>query len=380
MDSELAVYDRSMLPPVFGMNNPGSLCYANSLLQALATCTSLIAGAGTNPACSETGKEFMRFAAVCRALADCNAIMTGSTGADTVVAADKARRARQYLADTAARITDAIRTDLATRRAGHPYVFAAGGQQSSSEFLVVLLDMIEGLPVDDTYIANLVDMPTKNIARVMDTLTVNWATRLFQHRTRRRVRCGACQRITSDTVTSEIIFQLFSSMPSTGWVDALMTDISVIDQYKCERCAAATHNKCARCGASRLASATMADLRMPRQTRCACGAVAPPPSIRVSTLCMVPEILVCAFNIYTTRTDRFVPTTIQIPALPPAAPHTYRLVARVDHFGSLSGGHYVAAVERQDGVYDISDSSVSRSAQTEVQATKDTYLVFFHRT
>ena len=93
---------------------------------------------------------------------------------------------------------------------------------------------------------------------------------------------------------------------------------------------------------------------------------------------MVPEILVCLFNLYADgqpRASRYFPMRIPFPGI--TGGHlVYRLTAQVEQFGVRAGGHYIARGLRADGkVYEFDDHAVAPSA---LGPTANVYMVFYH--
>jgi hypothetical protein len=95
---------------------------------------------------------------------------------------------------------------------------------------------------------------------------------------------------------------------------------------------------------------------------------------------MVPEVVICMFNLYDGRgggrRPRYFPERFDLPALG-GGRLDFRLVGQIEHAGSEAGGHYWARVLRAGGVYCVNDASASPSA---FAPTADTCMVVYHYT
>jgi ubiquitin C-terminal hydrolase len=93
---------------------------------------------------------------------------------------------------------------------------------------------------------------------------------------------------------------------------------------------------------------------------------------------MIPEIIVCSFNIYArngvARTPRYFPLTLEFPATS-GGTMMYKLVGQIEHSGSLAGGHYWARGLRKNGVFRLNDTSTAPST---FETTSGTYIVAYH--
>jgi len=323
----MEAYDPAAAPPAFGLNNTGVICYFNSFLQALAGCTSFTA-------------EVLRAkqSYLCRTA-------TGAAVAD-FVAAYTAVPQRADLATRSAAVLHALVADLAVRR---PAVAFGAGQESASEALVHLLDMME--PPDTA------DSPI---------------TRLFRHRFRCEVHCRGCKKVVSSEKDHAVHFTLFEmdglkTPPTTveSFSRAVRRQVSRTEDYRCPSC------PCAACGTAAAGEgAACAACGVPRR---------PAAAIREYNLTMIPEIVFCMFNLYVgyggARRARFFPPRLEFPGRGDDILF-YELVGQIEHSGSLSGGHYWARGRRAGGaVHVLNDGAVSPGAFI---PTVNTYVVVYH--
>jgi ubiquitin C-terminal hydrolase len=313
-------YDPSYTPPEFGLNNTGVICYLNSFLQVLASCTALTKAVLQN-------EEYLSRTA------------TGAAVFSFV------RGYHQNLTPNiefrSAQVLTALVTDLRARR---PNVKFGGGQESASEALVLILDMMEPA----TAAAAVAAGPVHSIESPI--------TRLFLHRFRCDTYCCVCRKSVSKEIDHAVNFNLFHidqlkvqpNSPKT-FSQAICRQISATEDYKCAACAP--------------------------------SAAAPnPAAYRVYNLTMVPEIIVCVFNLYVgfggVRQARYIPDRLEFPAVENGRVLRFRLVGQVEHAGSLSGGHYWArALRAHDQVFLLNDRSVTPAS---FASTPNTYMVFYH--
>ena len=299
-------YDERLAPAPFGLNNTGAICYFNGLLQALAGCTALTRAVLADPA-------YLR------------RTVTGTALLAFVEA--YSRGASNNIAHHSAAIQQALVADLTARR---PHVHFGSGQESASEALVHLLDMLE-LPGEAPGSGQL--------------------TRLFLHRFRCDLRCRACGAISStatDHAVNSNLFHIDQMAVPPGADVARFTAAVCFQASELDTGAASGPTPCAKCGAALQ---------------------------RVYYLTMAPEIILCMFNLYGPRPLREFPPQLCIPALGGGG-LDYRLVGQVEHAGTLAGGHYWARGLRAGGrVYLFNDASVAAS---EFAATPSTYIVAYH--
>lgn len=208
-------------------------------------------------------------------------------------------------------------------RANRPDFTFGASQEASTEGLVLLLDMLTppGAPEDQT-------------------------ARLFTHRYLCIQYCPACKRrIGEERIDTGIHvftthFARLRHQPATPKEFSEALRLYIMDN----------DIPCPQCGARFLQ--------------------------RICQLVRAPEIFVCLFNIYDhPRRQHYVPPTLEFPALG-GGTMFYRLVALVDHSGSLDGGHYTARALRQGGPYELNSSAPPVPAQ--LAATPNTYMAFYH--
>jgi hypothetical protein len=185
-------------------------------------------------------------------------------------------------------------------------------------------------------------------------------TALFRHRYRIIQYCGSCRTIIPDSSMkneSNVHLELFDydqrvNKPSTpAEFSKMLREIySSASDYLCPNCK-----------------------------------VKVPTLHRVHQLVLVPEILICVFQIYTsprTGPAKYVPTSLQFAHGDESL--VYSQVGQVEHSGSLHGGHYNAIVKRRGSddvcssptIVAVDDAATPRVAA--FAATNNTYLVLYH--
>lgn len=349
-------YDASYAPASFGLNNTGAICYLNSFLQTLAGCTSLTRAILQNAdylGQTRTGKAMLAYF---RAFAD-------DRGAKAPPAQDIA-----YLS---AGVLSALVADLAVRR---PHVRFGNGQESASEALVHILDMMEPPSLAPEEEAALIAAEVRGDGP--DALPAIHSaespiTRLFLHRFRCDLHCRKCKKVVSKETDYAVNFNLFHfdrlrTQPATleEFSKAVRLQVSATEDYKCDECFKAKKSEAAARGedpAKVVADKTTA--------------------FRVYNLTMVPEIIFCHFNLYVgyggVRRLRYFPDRLEFPAVD-GGKLVFRLVGQIEHAGSLAGGHYWArGLRAGDRVHLLNDTGVSPTA---FAPTPNTYIVAYHYT
>lgn len=282
---------RGELPWPFGLANVGSICYFNSLLQALVSCPPLL---------RDAPRELSAEGAtpVSRALAQFVQEASGPQGPPP---------------EASARMLQVLVAELRRRR---PRTRYGQGQESASEGLVLLLEMLD----DGSSLPAARFAPPGGGTR---TARASPLVGLFVHRYRYRQRCEACGAESEPPPCDPgVIVHLKGPAPAAG-----------------EKTPAGFAGRLLQTGPELLAG-----------FRCAlCGAVGR--CVRAGRLTRAPEILAVAFDHYTAegraRADRYFPASFVLPRGGTEPAFRYRCVAQVDHTGGLAGGHYVARAFRR---------------------------------
>jgi hypothetical protein len=342
----MEAYDPALAPRAFGFRNTGAICYLNSFLQVLLGCTPFTRAVLANAAYmgrTRTG------AAVLRLVRAAQAEGAGAAGAAAGAAAGPAP-----LEALSAELLGALVADLKARA---PHVVFGGGQESASEALILLLDMMEA-PEEKAEKENAVKEKAEKAAPGAGGLPARTLaspiTRLFLHRVRSATYCrapgcaGAPAALpVSRDVDHAVNFNLFREVIPGGagereaaeaFARALHSQDSRAAGYLCPRCKGRGE------------------------------------ALRRSTLAMAPEILFCMFNLYGDRPERAVPERFALPGAD-GGRLGYRLVGQVEHAGTCAGGHYGARALRAGGVFVLNDTGVSPGAF--LARTRDTYIAVY---
>lgn len=315
-------YDPSLVPRPFGLQNTGAICYLNSFLQSLAGCSAFVRAVTQN-------REYMM------------ATKTGAAMYQFITSMDDPDMVRNL----SARVLHALVQDLRVRR---PNTHFGGGQESASEALVLILEMIE-VPGEPKVISD-----------------------LFNHRFRCDLMCMTCKQLVSKNTEFAVNFNMFHldeyvKYPDTveDFSNAIRKQLSTVSDYKCPKC------PCLRCGS------------LPVDEKCP-NCKTPSPTVtakRLHTLTRVPEIMFCMFNIYRRHTKHYFPPRLEFPSKEGNKLH-YMLIGQIEHSGTLSGGHYWArGLRKKDpytnqlGAFVMNDSSTAPSV---LEPTDGTYIVVYN--
>ena len=257
---------------------------------------------------------------------DLNKSLTGRTFIQTVRTAMSNNQSEQ--ATSSSKLLSALITDLEEKIGKTNF---GKMQESASEGLVWLLDMMEN--------------PESSIHPI---------TKLFRNRYCVEFFCKNCNDIVSVQEDTGISLNLFfyDNWPggitnSATFSDAIRVHLSFTDKsYRCPRCKLTVEG------------------------------------IRRHSMLRSPEILVCLFNQYADKKLRYFPETFRIPGNKNNLLQ-YRLVAQVEHSGSLGGGHYVCRALRKSAnntqtAFLFNDGSFSEIPKLE--PTAGTYMIFYQLT
>jgi ubiquitin C-terminal hydrolase len=83
------------------------------------------------------------------------------------------------------------------------------------------------------------------------------------------------------------------------------------------------------------------------------------------------DIVVCVFNQYHQKKKYNFPTALDLGRIDKKK---YKLVAQIEHFGSMAGGHYTARCLRANGVFNFNDNSYLSSR---FEPTEYTYMIVY---
>jgi hypothetical protein len=337
----MEAYDGNCVPAAFGLHNTGAICYLNAFLQVLAGCPAFSRGVLRNAG-------YLRGSAT-------GAAMVGYVSAYLADGGRAAQPPAPGIEAQSAAVLRALVDDLAARR---PHVHFGGGQESASEALVHILDMMEPprAPRGPSLAVESAESPI---------------TGLFLHRYSCGLHCRGCKNIVSAaTLDHAVSFNLFHidqmrDPPATAadFAKALCQQDSTTEGFRCPEC------PCPGCGARPVDGACPS-----------CKTQAHPvDAVRRYTLTMVPEIIFCTFNLYVeyggARRPRYFPDRLEFPTHG-GGRLLYRLVGQIEHSGSLSGGHYWARGLRADGrVAVLNDASVATGA---FGPSPDTYIIAYN--
>lgn len=313
---DLRSFEPGFVPAPFGCRNLGATCHFNALFQALISNPSVVRTAFEN-------RDYLSRTGVGRAFYNC----MWRVARPAVQKEVEPPFSIVDFVDLAPHLFDALRDELRSRRPGIRYGFS---QESASEGLVLLLDMLDA------------PLPEGEAPRE------NPIARLFYHRYEATVYCGGCTAKVSAMLDVAVQFALFEEGPRPldpgGFGEALRAYSTELGDYRCERC-------------GRVGTAT-----------------------RHYQLRMVPEVLVCLFNLYGVprrrpREHPGFPQRLDLPGIG-GGRLVFGQTAQVEHSGGLSGGHYVARGIRGDGkVYAFNDEQI---AAAHFESVPEVYMVFYH--
>lgn len=296
---DLIPFNPDRIPNAFGLINTGVICYFNSVMQTLLTCTAF-----TDILCSN------------------NYPQTRLGNAFHLILTKEVEFNHQI-------ILKLLLMDIKERRPNTPFGY---GQESASETLLLLIEMIE--PPD---------------------VKIGSISRLFMSKIRYQIYCKTCKKIVSTQMDYSLNF--FHATPNNGaaaasnngaaaaasdFAHALTHQKTEISDYQCDSCKTTTE------------------------------------AIRISDLARIPNILFCMFNIYDGPTVHHFPEFLEFNSLV-GKKIKFRLISQIEHSGSLNSGHYWARCLRKSengiSVKLLNDSNVHDSFFTQ---SPETYIVVYH--
>lgn len=348
-------YNGELAPIPIGLNNTGVICYLNSFLQTLASCTAFIETVRAN-------KEYLHKTKTGIAIYKFVATIT--------------RNPSPPYSEISSEVLMALVADLRERRPNDRF---GGGQESASETLTFLLEMMEppadmlvtgnqaGGDFTDTAGSDFTDSSGNDSPVTIKHEISN----LFTNRFRCELHCKKCKAVVSTTTENSVNFNLFHidrSPPKTSeeFSKAIRFHSSITEDYTCEKC------PCWNCGGK-----VVEKRGGPAIWQCeSCEAVQKKcTAIRLYKLSLIPEIVFCMFNAYKNKVERYFPEEFRISSTD-GGYMVYKLVGQIEHAGGLSGGHYWARGLRSGGnVFMLNDTGVT---QSEFKNTANTYIVAYN--
>lgn len=341
------------LPTPAGLHNLGANCYYNALLQALAACTQFTRAVVSH-------RAYMIQTATGRALYNyCRAVHQSAMGPEPV----DPRHSTLVL--------QALQSDLRVRGQGK---FFGAGQNSASEALVFLLEMVEPPSAVAARPSGCEGAVCEVDAAATTGQSSNPIAEVFRLRVRDQVvckRCAASARrppdatpamkpgVVSMKLDTQYQYPFFHYdeystaadpiVTPEQFVAALKVHVSPVDDYKCELCAAA-------------------------------GEPVPAPGTiyRAYELRLVSPVLVVLFNQYAGHRRRYFPLQFRLKGNGEWL--VYRLAAQVEHSGGLHSGHYWAtALRRSTAGGDPAPATCNDMSCTpgRLGPTPNTYCLFY---
>jgi uncharacterized UBP type Zn finger protein len=101
--------------------------------------------------------------------------------------------------------------------------------------------------------------------------------------------------------------------------------------------------------------------------------------IKEDMLVRAHDIIMCVFNQYGPKKCFYYPEYLEFPSKNnPDTAVRYKLIARINHYGSMSGGHYTADALRSGVIYNFNDMRYSSGSN--FTPSENTYILFYHIT
>jgi ubiquitin C-terminal hydrolase len=318
---QMQKYNDALIPKPFGLMNTGVVCYFNSFLQTLCSCSSFTSTVMKN-------KEYLLKTMTGAAIYNYVNKYINVSPTDEFFLADEVR---PEIAFSTMEILKALKSDLRERR---PKINFGNGQESAHEVFVLLLDMME--PVDSE---------TENYPLLSSINSP--ITKLFLHKCEWNLYCISCKKSISKKIDYGVIFDMHhidmqsnTNTPS-NFSKLIKQHVSSVEGYKCPTCSS--------------------------ESIC-----------RIYNLKRIPEIVFCSFNIYyqENRKIRYFPPYLEFKTNHEDDKYTFKLISQIEHSGSLNGGHYWAKCLRSENrVYELNDMGL---APTMFQSTPHTYMIIYH--
>jgi len=325
-------YDNLLIPEPFGLINTVAICYFNSFLQTLCSCSAFTATVLENKEYllkTMTGKSIYNY--VCKYKLRCSKSDNSESDNPEGDNSERDNPESDNIAFSTMEVLKALKFDLKERR---PKINFGYGQESAHEVFVLLLDMME--PADPE---------TENFPLLSSINSP--ITKLFLHKCEWSLYCISCKKTISKKIDYGVIFDMHHIDTYNGkkntpldFSKLIKQHISSVEGYKCPTCAS--------------------------ESIC-----------RIYNLKRIPEIVFCSFNIYyhANRQVRYFPPHLEFKTNNEDDTYIFKLISQIEHSGSLNGGHYWVKCLRNGGIYELNDMGVSPSI---FQSTPYTYMVVYH--
>lgn len=305
MDDSLDYYTKEYVPKAFGLVNNGVICYFNSLIQSLMSCTCLnkylISGAGDTD--NMVIKQYVD-------------LYTETIDNSNIKSAISIWEAlRDYV--------------MKTGRDKSRLIFASGGQQCADEALKLLLESMGD--------------------NVLSRFTVKYTN---------FVVCGNCggksdaQRDYNSFI--KLIGNEISYVKNPANVEVwqkqfqqyILKHYGVVEDYRCENCG---------------------DKKVKK---------------RMHELRMLNEVIVVVLAKYGLKRMIYYPARLSFPKIG-GGKMEYILVSQIDHFGSISSGHYTSRSVRKDTngkfyIAHLNDESLKPLLRGGFIPNENSYILFYH--
>lgn len=322
----LISYNPSVELPAFGLINTGVICYFNSVVQSMLSCTSFIEVIKNY----QHKKEYIKNPILLKLIE-----IIELTDEWIVLSGDESQEQRKNdIADLLHNISPSIWREMVMflcRKNKQPVRGFLNGQQCAREGYHCLMESLDAF----SDIQN-----------------------LFIHRYNSLVRCFKCDEWVSD---KECVYNLFEVQPDLHTPQ--------VDQFKCYDLDLYTKGQSMNEFLQKQPG-YVEDFICPK---CKNTDI----KYNVNYLVMAPEILVVLSKKYTAgrKLDVFTDFPNHMEFAGSSGVLKYEAVSQIEHVGGLNGGHYWAISKRKDGWFQLNDMCVSAS---QFCPTNNTYMVFYH--